>query len=346
MKTLGIGIIGSGGIARAAHMPNYAKLPDVNLIAVADKSAQAGQTAAKQFEVPHVFKDYRDLLKLKEIDAVSVCTPNAYHAESTIAALKAGKHVLCEKPIAMNAGEAAKMVEASKRAGKQLMVAQHHRFGAGVQALKKAIKDGALGEIYYCETIALRRRGIPSWGVFTQKKHSGGGPMIDIGVHFLDQALFLMGHPKPVAATGCCYTKFGKRAGLFGGFGPWDPKKYDVEDMAVGLVRFANGASLVVKTSWAANIGRDEFNTVIMGTEGGCSVDPLGIYREEHGYLVNIAPVSLPPRDAYFEEIKAFVEAVRSNKPVPVPGEQALITQKIMDAIYASAKAGKEVAIR
>ena len=316
------------------------------MLAVADIDRKAARAAADRFDIPHALTDYRELLALDGIDAVSVATPNAHHVAPTVAALKAGKHVLCEKPIAMTARDAQRMVDAARTAKRQLMIAHQHRFRADVQALKRAIDDGSLGEVYYAESIAMRRRGIPGWGVFIQKEHSGGGPLIDIGVHILDMTLYLMGHPKPTAASACTYTAFGKRKNVIGGWGQWDPRKYTVEDLAVGFVRFDNGASMVVKSSWAANIGKEEFNTWLLGTEGGCCLEPLGIFREEHGSLVDIQPVSLPRVDGYFEEIKAFVEAVRSARPVPIPGEQALVTQKIMDALYRSAEEGKEVAIR
>jgi predicted dehydrogenase len=316
------------------------------VLAVADVNRKHAQDAAERFNIPHVFSDYRDLLALDGIDAVSVTTPNAHHAAPSIAALKAGKHVLCEKPIAMNAREATRMVTAARNAKRQLMVAHQHRFRSDVQALKRAIDDGALGDIYYAESNSLRRRGIPGWGVFVQKEHSGGGPLIDIGVHILDVTLYLMGHPQPVAASACTYTAFGKRKGVYNPWGTWDPRKYTVEDMAVGFVRFKNGASMVVKSSWAANIRSGEFDTWLLGTDGGCRLDPLGIFREEHGGLVNIEPTELPRVDGYLEEVRAFVEAIRRAKPVPIPGEQALITQKILDALYRSAEEGKEVAIR
>ena len=237
-KKLGIGIIGSGGIAQNAHMPGYAAVPDLcKIVAVADVNADAAKVAAEKFNVKHVFSDYKKLLEMDEVDAVSVCTPNYLHHEPTIKAFQAGKHVLCEKPIAMNAREAAEMVAAGRKAKKKFMVGYNLRFAPTNQLLKKYIDAGDLGEIYFARAQALRRRGIPGWGVFIDKSKQGGGPLIDIGVHILDLTLWLLGHPKPVAASGQTYAKFGKRSDIVGFMGQWDYKNFTVEDFAIGLIR-------------------------------------------------------------------------------------------------------------
>ncbi len=211
--------------------------------------------------------------------------------------------------------------------------------------MKRFVDAGDMGEIYYARVHALRRRGIPSWGVFTQKDKQGGGPMIDIGVHILDLTLWLMGHPKPIAASGLCYTKFGTRPGLVGLFGAWDHTNYTVEDFATGLVRFENGASLVIESSFAANIEKNVFNTTLLGTEGGCQLNPLKMFREERQTLIDATPVFLPQVGTHEAEIFDFIEAVREDKPVPVPGEDGLMVTRIIDAIYQSSDEGKEVRI-
>jgi predicted dehydrogenase len=237
------------------------------------------------------------------------------------------------------------MVEAARKSGKKLMVAQNHRSGSSSVALKKFIDAGELGEMYFCKVIATRRRGIPSWGVFTQKDKQGGGPMIDIGVHMIDLALWLLGHPQPTAASGQCYTKFGTREGLFGMWGPWDTKNYTVEDFAVGLIRFANGSTMYIESSFAANIEHDVLNVQILGTEGGCELSPLKVYKEERQTLLDISPVFLPNVNTYQAECRAFVESIIHNTEPPITGEQALMTTKIIDAIYESSDKGKEVPI-
>lgn len=344
---IGIGIIGSGGIAQAAHMPGYAAYPDLcRIVAVADINPEVAKTAAEKFNVPHVFTDYRDLLKLREVDAVSVCTPNYLHKQPTIEALEAGKHVLVEKPMAMNAREGREMLEAAKRTGKKLQVALNMRFSTGVRTIKRFIDAGKLGEIYYARAQALRRRGIPGWGVFTQKDKQGGGPLIDIGVHILDATLYFMGHPKPVSVSGMTYTKFGTREGVVGLMGQWDPKTYTVEDFAVGLVRFANDATLVIESSFCANIERDTFNTTVLGTEGGAQLNPLKLFREEEQTLLDITPFGLREVNSRQQEVYAFLQAIIHDTEPEVTAEQGLMATEIIDAIYASAETGKEVVLR
>lgn len=345
---LGIGIIGSGGIARTAHMPGYVSCAEdgVRIIAVADVNAEAARAAAEQFDVPHVYTDYRDLLERDDIHAVSVCTPNYLHLQPTLDAFAAGKHVLVEKPLALNATEGARMVAAGRAAGKKLQVGFMTRFQSPAQALKRFIDAGEMGEIYFARAQAMRRRGIPGWGVFTQKDKQGGGPLIDIGVHILDLTLWLMGHPEPVAVSGQTYAKFGHRAGLVGLLGQWDPSIFSVEDFAAALVRFDNGATLVLESSFCANQEqRDVMNTELFGTEGGCSYNPCKMFFERHRTLIDATPAYLPQVKAHEAEVRAFVRAILDDTPVPVTGEEALMTSRIIDAIYRSSEAGREVPV-
>jgi predicted dehydrogenase len=345
MRKVRVGLVGTGFIAQEGHLPAYAALEEVELTAVADANLERAKSVAEKFGVSKVFKDYRRLLALEEIEAVDICTPNASHKPITIAALKAGKHVLVEKPIAMNAAEAKAMIAESKKAKRLLMVALNCRYLSETRALKRAIDAGALGDIYYAEATFLRRRGIPGWGVFTEKKASGGGPVLDLGVHVLDWSLYLMGFPEPVAVSGLTYAKIGPHPhqAATAGYWSWNPKKFEVEDMAVGLVRFRNGGCLCLKTSWAANIPKDEFKILLVGTKGGCQNKPLGIHREEYGSLVDVTPVDLPKAETYKEEIREFAQAIRKGGPSPVPAEQALVSARIIDALYLSARRGREV---
>lgn len=346
-KKLGIGIIGSGGIAQNAHMPGYAAVPDLcEIVAVADSNPETARAAAEKFNVPHVFEDYRELLAMPEIDAVSVCTPNYLHYEPTLLAFAAGKHVLCEKPIAMNAREAKEMVEAGHKAGKKFMVGYNNRFAPSSQLLKSYIDGGALGDIYYARAQALRRRGIPGWGVFIDKEKQGGGPLIDIGVHILDLTLWLMGHPKPVAASGVTYAKFGKRSDVVGFLGQWDYKNFTVEDFASALIRFDNGASVVLESSFVANIPEDVWNTTLCGTNGGATTNPLTIVKEEFRSLQTFKPeVKSENVNTHSAEVKHFVEAVVNDTEPLTTGEHGLIVAQIMDAIYKSSELGREVTI-
>jgi predicted dehydrogenase len=345
-KTVRVGVIGAGGIARAAHIPGYQACDGVEVAAVADVNEAAARRVAEEFHIPQVFTDYRDLLALGTLDAVSVCTPNFMHKEPTVAALRAGKHVLCEKPIARTAAEGRAMVAAARKSGRHLMVALQWRFRPEAQTLKRHIAAGDLGEIYYAHAQALRRRGIPGWGDFVDKEKAGGGPLIDIGVHILDVTLWLMGHPKPTSVLGATYAKFGHRQGVVGLMGQWDVKRFSVEDFAVGMVRFANGASLLLEASFAANLKDNVFTTHVYGTEGGANLLPLEIFAERHGAVTDTAFLKLPKVQAHAAEVAAFVEAVRTGGPVPIPGEEALLATEILDAIYASSASGREVRLR
>ncbi|MBP6963909.1 MAG: Gfo/Idh/MocA family oxidoreductase [Armatimonadetes bacterium] len=343
-----VGLIGTGSISQSVHIPAYEKHPDAEVVAVCDINLETLKKVGDRLNIPEKFRfeKYDDLLKLKEIEMVDVCTPNYVHMDPTIKGLGAGKHVICEKPIALNAKEGQKMVDAAKESGKKLMIAYCWRWNSGAQALKRFVDAGLLGDPYYARVQALRRRGVPSWGVFIDKAKQGGGPLIDIGCHALDLTLHLMGHPKPVAASGKTYTKFGTKKGTFGVWGPWDYDNYTVEDFAVGLIRFENDATLVLESSFCANLEKDIFNTTILGTEGGCQMDPLKMFREENGTLIDTTPVCLPNVGTHEAEIYAFIDAIQTKKPSPVPGEDGLMVAKILDAIYKSSEVGKEVAIK
>ena len=351
MEPIGIGIIGTGQVAMTRHLPAYQKLQEegkVRLVAVCDVGAHKVQAAAEKFGVPLQFTEYRELLALEDIDAVSVCTTNYLHRQPVVDAFAAGKHVLCEKPLALNAAEGAEMVAAGRAAGKQFQVGYNLRFGPAAQAVRRFIEDGKLGAVYYARAQALRRRGIPSHGHFTDKEKQGGGPLIDIGAHVLDLSLWLMDFPTPVSVSGQTQTVFGRREGLIGLRGQWDRASFTVEDFAAGWVRFENGASLVIESSFAANIAQDQFQTTLLGTEGGAFVDMAQeantrLYREESGTLTDTSPAFLPQIHTHEAEIRAFVQALLDGTPVPVPGEQALIVTQIMDALYQSAGTGREV---
>ena len=350
-EPIGIGIIGAGQVAITRHLPAYAKLQDegkVRLLAVADVGPEKLRAASEKFSIPWAGADYRDLLALDGVDAVDVCTTNFQHKQPVLDAFAAGKHVLCEKPLAMNAAEGAEMVAAGRAAGRQLQVGYNLRFGPGAQAVRRFIDDGTLGEVYYARAQALRRRGIPSHGHFTDKSKQGGGTLIDIGAHVLDLTLWLMDFPRPVSVSGQIQTQFGHREGVIGLRGQWDPKNFTVEDFGIGFIRFDSGATLTLESSFAANIAQDQFQTTVMGTEGGAFVDMAQdantrVFREESGTLTDTSPVFLPQVHTHEAEIRAFVQALIDGTPVPVPGEQALVVTQILDALYLSAETSREV---
>ncbi len=353
MTTLGIGMIGTGQVAVTRHLPAYQRLQaegKVRLMALCDAGEDKVRVAAEKFGVPRTFTDYRELLALDDIDAVIVCTTNYLHKQPVLDAFAAGKHVFCEKPLALNAVEGAEMVAAGRAAGKQFQVGYNLRFGPGAQSVRRFIEGGKLGEIYHARAQALRRRGIPSHGSFTDKSKQGGGPLIDLGAHVLDLSLWLMDFPKPVSVSGQTQTKFGHREGIIGLRGQWNRTNFTVEDFASGFVRFDSGATLALEASFAANIAQDQFQTTLMGTEGGAFLDLIDeantrIFREESGTLTDTIPVFLPQVHTHEVEIRAFVQALTDDTPVLVPGEQALVVTRILDALYLSAETGREVLI-
>jgi predicted dehydrogenase len=349
VKKLKVGLIGTGGIARSSHIPGFLSIPDeCELVWVCDVNPEALSAAKALVPWARASHDYHDVLNDPEIDAVSVTTPNAFHKQPTIDALAAGKHVLCEKPLALNATEAREMCLAARRAGKILMVALQLRFAGPALFMRRYIDSGRMGEIYYARAQALRRRGVPGWGVFIDKEKQGGGPLIDIGAHILDLTLFLMGHPKPLTASGGAWDKLGKDPNIVNPWGEYDRSKFTVEDTAVGLVRFENGAVVVIETSFMANIKDEIFRTELLGTKSGALVkgwgdNPVEIYTEQDRQLFDLTPRNLPEvESAHTAEIQAFVRAVLGGEPSPVPGEHGLVLNAIFDALYLSAETGRE----
>lgn len=342
-----VAIIGLGGITNM-HMRGYLAMPnDVEVVAGADISDEKKKKFKDTYKIENLYSDYKKMLKEVKPDLASVCTPNYAHMKPTIDALSSGAHVICEKPMAMNSIEAEKMLDASKKAKKILTIAHQMRFNSQSQVLKSYIDRGDIGEIYYGRSWSLRRIGIPGWGVFHIKEKSCGGPMIDIGVHALDCITWLMGNPEPVSVTGMTYAKFGKSKDFpVTVWGDYNRDEFDVEDFACGFVRFANGATLSIESSWAANIETDSMQQTLMGTKGGASTMPLRIFKMEKDHFSDIHPKNLPEADPYVMEIKRFVEACQGKCDILVKPEQCLKTQKIIDAVYESAKSGKEVILK
>jgi len=340
-----VGIIGTGGIGRR-QAQTLAKMDDVDLVAGADVSDEALGLFREKLEVEQTFSDYNEMLGKLELDAVSVCTPNFMHKEPTIAALRAGADVMVEKPMAMNAVEAQEMMDTAREAGQKLVIGFQWRLSPTAQALKKYVDAGEIGDAMFCRVQALRRRGIPNWGVFGRKELQGGGPLIDIGVHIMETAYYLMGKPKPVAASACMYTYLGdKPSKALCSWDHWDYKTYTVEDLAAGFIRFENGACMSVESSFAAHIGSDVFNIQIMGTQGGCTLSPTEVFKDEAGLMVNLEPSFVGNKDSMDSKLENWIAYVRGEGESECPGEDGVAVQKMLDGLYASAGAGKEVAI-
>ncbi len=353
--TIKIGIIGTGKVSALFHMPGYRACDDVEVVACSDISLERAQAFANEFEIPNAYDDYIKMLESEKLDAVSVCTPNYAHADPTIAALRAGVHVLCEKPIATNSNSAALMVATAHETGKMLTVGHHMRFMPSAQFLKKIIVNGELGQIYYGRSHALRRRLVPGWGQFHIKSKSGGGPLIDIGVHALDLIVWLMGSPTAVTVSGSVYTKFGHRPDFYNPYGTYRREEYDVEDFASAFIRFDNGSSLMLEASWATHLKEEEaFPQVILGDQGGAELipfskppaaTPLRILKSRDEALIDIIPSGLPEVKPHTEEIKYWCSCLRGENDVLVKAEESLNIQRVLDAIYLSSEIGAEVKI-
>jgi predicted dehydrogenase len=342
-RTINAAVIGVG--IGGWHLRGYRKSPHAKVLAICDIDVKRAEAAAAEYCAEHVFTDYREMLKLRDLDAVSVCLPNYLHASVTIDCLRAGKHVMCEKPLAMNAREGERMVKAAREARKLLMLAVNNRYRGDVGVLKRYIDGGDLGRIYFAKCGWIRRSGIPR-GWFGVKAMSGGGPLIDLGVHMIDLAWYLMGRPKPVRASGVTYSEIGSRGAGMGGWGVGHGGgKFDVEDLAVGLIRFADGQAIQAEMSWASHIERDRGFCDLYGTVGGASLEPqFRIFTDKHGAQVDLAP-RFPEVASHEAEVVHFVECILGRAQPISPGEDGLMIQRMLDAIYRSAQTGKEVAI-
>ncbi|MEI6500878.1 MAG: Gfo/Idh/MocA family oxidoreductase [Armatimonadota bacterium] len=346
-KKLRVGVIGSGAIFTGAHLPGWKALAaDCEIVAIADIKETSQKTAIAAIGNPDlkVYDDYQKMFAAEKLDVVDVCTPNCFHCAPTVAAFEAGCHVITEKPCATSVAEVEKMIAAGKKAKKLFMVAQSMRFQPEHMAMKRWVDEGLIGEVYYGRLSLLRPRGVPSWGDFILKEMSAGGPCYDLAVHILDLALYLMGHPEPVAVSANYWLKLSNKPSVM----KHDPKRYSVPDeLAAGFIRFANGASLILETSWAVNAPEGTYNVFLAGDKGGMQNSPLTLVREEAGMLTNTTVQMNPDAGiaSHSEEVRRFVEAIQKKLPSPVPGEQALLTQRILDGIYKSAEKRKEVKV-
>jgi predicted dehydrogenase len=342
-----IAVIGAGWAARIAHLPAYTNAR-VAPVAIADLNTDIANAEAKKHGIPNVYSDWREMIEKEKPDAVSVCVPNVYHRELVLGCLASGAHVLCEKPLATSVAEAKEMFAAAKSAGKHLMAAQNWRWNDNSRAIRRIIDTGDMGEIYYGEATALRRMGIPTWGQFHYKQHSHGGAMLDVGVHMLDLAIYLMDNPKPTRVSSQMATKFGQRPEIAKLMrSAWDPAKFDVEDFAVALVHFENGASLLLRTSWATHIDAETFSVRLIGTEAGATTHPPVVFRNHAGIPVD-EKLQVPQGDwtaSYNREISHWLKVIRGDEQPLVKPEETLNVQRIIDAAYKSAEEGREITV-
>ncbi len=340
---LRVGVIGLG--MGRHHCTAFAAHPNSNVVAVADLDAERLGRVGDEFGIEARYASYEEMLKKESLDIVGIATPTFLHRPMTLAALEAGCHAFCEKPMAMNADDARVMRDAANTAGKRIMIDFSFRFTEVSQALHAEVEKGVLGDIYYGRSIWLRRNGIPGFGGwFGQKDKSGGGPLIDLGVHRLDFALWLMGYPEPEWVVGATYDHLAsKRAAAAG-------ERYDVEDIAVAMIRFKNGATLEIEASWEGHIQeRELMETRLLGTEGGLLQKNIDggyaweneFYFEKDGELIDFTPdIS---EDTGISGPAHFVDAIINDEPHTATGDEGLICMQILDAIYQSAESNRPV---
>ena len=362
-KKLKIGFVGCDGIMKWRHLPALADMEDVEIVALCDvvpgrcEEIQAfckSEYHSDALQNARCYTDYAEFLKDPEVEAVDICTPNFLHSPFSVQALEAGKHVFCEKPDAVNVEGILRMKEASERSGKVLMVMRNNRHHAATKALKSLVEQGEFGTIYCGRCGWVRRRGIPGkGGWFTTKEQSGGGPLIDLGVHMIDLAIYLMGNPKPVAVSGAVYTNFaendGKQTSDSAKYG--EVKKdgiFDVEDQAMGFIRFDNGACLQIDFSWAANIEANDVNYVeLRGSKAGLKWKNSGakakIFKEVDGEQIDVDVNVDTSVGGHENNLRHFVDVVLYGKTPDYLPQQGVDMIKILCAIYESARTGKEV---
>lgn len=353
MKKFKVGIVGCGGIANQKHLPALKQIEEVEFCAFCDVIVERAEKANREYAdgKAEVLQNYRDLIKM-DLDAVYVLTPNCSHCEISVAALNAGKNVMCEKPMAMNYAEAKRMLAARDKSGKVLSIGYQNRYRADSLYLKKECEKGNLGEIYLAKAHAVRRRAVPTWGVFIEEEKQGGGPLIDIGTHALDLALFMMDNYEPLYAVGTTYHKLNNDTETGNAFGDWDPKKFTAEDSAFGFIVMKNGATIQLDASWALNItDAHEAAVTLCGTKAGATMkDGLELNGVKNGVQYIEKPNFAAGGVAFFEGVSqkaddieaiTFIRAAQGKGKLYVTADQAAVVTQILEGIYASAKTGK-----
>ncbi|HUX20591.1 MAG TPA: Gfo/Idh/MocA family oxidoreductase [Spirochaetia bacterium] len=347
MKKLRIAILGAGGIS-PTHCVGIKSHAAAELVAVADSNRPRAEALASQFNIPQIFDSIEAALSDPSIDAVSIALPTFLHAPTAVSALKAGKHVHSDKPFAMNQREAEGVMRAAESSGKIMMVGMNQRFTPEAQTIKACVERGELGEIYFVKAYWTRRSGIPSFGTwFGDKKRSGGGALLDIGVHELDLCLSLLGNFKPISVSGFSYTKLGNRGLGEGGWGRSEKGKhvFDVDDLSGGLLRLEGGVAIQLEAAWARHQeARDEHNVELFGTEGGATVYPARLFQfaDDGGYTMS-EPRNASPRYPHFNRFHNWIDAILGEAEPECRLEQSFAVQRIIDAIYESAASGREV---
>jgi len=338
-----VAVVGTGGIGRY-HIRLWQELPTAEVVGVFDPDAKAAREAAERYGVKRIYGALAEAVGDPKVDLVDICSPNMFHREGVVAALEAGKHCLCEKPLAVTPAEIEAMIAARDRSGKLLMTAQHLRFEQRSQALKRLIDAGRLGDVYYTRACWLRRRFAPVTPGFLRRQQAGRGAGTDIGVHVLDLAMHFLGHPRPVSVSGVTARHLAQRPDVANEWGAFRAADFEVEEFAAGFIRFENGAALSLEVSWLLNmLEKEHYGVWLYGTEGGAQWPELKLSSVQDGLLVDTTIVSQTGGDGHKNELAACADAVLHGKPSPVPAEQSLTVARMLAALYESAETGREV---
>jgi len=348
-KKLKVGIIGLGAIANL-HASGWEESQHAKLVMGCDINTDLFKHWKTKHGLKELVTDYQELIDNPKLDIIDVCSPNKFHAEHTIAALDSGKHVLCEKPLAPTVEEIRKMITARDRAGKTLMTGHHLRFAGTSRALKDEIDSGTLGDIYHTRAWWLRRSGVPVRPGLIYKTQAYAGVGIDLGVHVLDLAMWFMGNPKPVTVSGVARIELARQHGAFSKWGGDIPSGFDVDEFSSAFIRFEDGASMIIEVSWMLHHGMDtdDVQTWLYGTKAGAHCPKCEIYetnitlKQHYNRSLRLIKDRLPP---HHQEIVEFAQAIVKGKPSPIPAEQSLQVQQILEALYKSQEAGREVVI-
>ncbi|MFD2831572.1 Gfo/Idh/MocA family protein [Corticicoccus populi] len=343
MARLKMGMIGAGGIAVNRHIPIYqAMAENVEVYAVQDINIERAEAVAESHSIPHVYEDYSEMFE--HVDAVTICTPNKFHEVISTEALNRGVHVFCEKPMAMNAFEAEKMLQASKENNRVLMIGYHYRFMESVLLSKQSMRE--VGAPIVTRVSAMRQRKVPGWGVFINKDLQGGGSLIDWGCHLLDSALWLLEGSKPVEVSAEVYQRLSKQPNQINDWGRYDHSSVNVDDHVSAYIRFDDQSTLLFECSWAANIKSDKNHISISGESGGINVFPYELYQSKYGRMMETTVETKDQEhEAAYLQAENFIGACLGRESLKSRPEDALVVSKVIDAVYRSSEEKRSISI-
>lgn len=343
MSKLKVAIIGGGQIAEKVHIPYYRQRNELDIVAVVSPNEERVKSFAERNGIPHYYTDADEMYREQKPDIVSICTPNRFHYVNVMQALQQGCHVLCEKPPALTSEQAWKMQDTAAKSGRILAYEFHHRFADDAAAIKKKVDEGVLGDVYVVKVKALRRCGIPGWGSFTNKQAQGGGPLIDLGVHMLDAALYVLNFPKMKKVTAKMYQKIGTKKSE-GTLGQWNPETFTVEDSLFGFIELEDGGLIELETSFALNMKETSImNVEFYGDEAGATLFPAHIYTDQKGELVSLFQKETADPDRHTKSMAAFVDRCLGKDVMIADGKQGFVVQRLVEALYESAEKGESV---